>query len=496
MRQITLGTNDLTTVKAYVESLNNNLRLLENPAEGPLIQRGVARNALFRHKAGLFDGHAPRCIETIMNRRAFKEPLSCILMLYTLHGIPTHLLVSRSGIFESFPLERSGGIFLEENVKDETLIFVDEVDALIASFKHIPAVCVTEADVMSSYDTKLILVDSPEKPLAIAEALSYYKVQEDVQVTLLTASVADLRRRGLAEECRDNRLGIFEWISKAIVRQYHRSVASLTASLEDCGMADDIREDILCQLVQDDVNPFIIKWFQLLDLSARSVYVNGTRIIQTKGGWRIAGDSRMLSDFQLVVNKTKTIKKIKMAECSITTHDGKEYGFDIPVTKLGTQRSLDIYVHAHLNSLGVGPDIFSNNITIPNVNWMHIAHKFSPYTHVLQDTSSLGFEDFAALYNDIFTYTKFKQPANQHACNHDPSMIGYWHHESGDLYVHRGRLLKSLRELTGKKLTAHELEQCFSDTIGRVKKAGSIYFVFPVHMVDTTPEGVVLFKTA
>jgi len=494
MRPLNLTATDLTDTQVWMEGLSTDLKNLNNTAEQPLVNRGVSKNELYKNKAGLYDGNAPSCLGSLLNGRAYKVERSCLLMGYTLRGLLTRLVVGRAGVMEVHKLSSRGGVFLEHNLGDEAVVFSDPVDALIGSHDRIAAVCVTDPGVLVQFNTNVVLIDSPTKPLEPSTALIYNKLYPNLQIVTLSGSAAALRRGRLIGEFKTNRQSFLSWMSSTIARGFLSNSQYLSISLEDAGMADTMKTTIIDQLKSDEVDPFTIEWFKALDLTARSITVQGSRIIQTKAGWRISGYDRFVANFQLRVDRARTIRRTRIAECSLTFDNGKEYTMQVTAKQLATHRSINGLIFSSIKEGGKLPHILCDNLPKEGPDWLTIASGFQPCVHMVQDVSSIGFKDFSDLYNEIFSNTQYTDPTTLSKFNKGgPDSIGYWHHETGDLWLSKHRLAAALDTMVDDPITGSTLEACFDDRVGRAQRSGAKFYVFPTCMIDRSKK-VIEFK--
>jgi hypothetical protein len=170
--------------------------------------------------------------------------------------------------------------------------------------------------------------------------------------------------------------------------------------------------------------------------------------------------------------------------------DGSLYRMSVPAKSLWGTASISNLILTNLRDLTFSPLLECHSIPYEEISWLSIAGTFQPYQRVTATTNTLGFADFASLYNNIFTATKYTRPSNLSSyTKKGDRTLGYWHHNNGSLWLSQQRLLLAIRELTCRKnLSRDELDACFGDHVARVTTTRGEFFVFPEAMLQVTEE--------
>lgn len=472
----------------YLKRMTGRIGKVNTTADMVLCEEGVSRHVLMKH-AALHDGKQPPCLDTMLKGPQFKKPNNAVMFPYSSNYELTHIAVADRGGMQLFPVSERPGAFLADSLARTVYVCRNEIDALILTQLGISATVLTAPSALTYDHFNIILVDSKGAPLPMGEVMEYKKLYQNVSVCFIGGSIFEQRRshpETVKKHLEDNTMNIYKWFALKVSLGYIHNQRRARFELEDSEITKEELSLVIAELKQIPNSAMVVDWLSKVDVTTRSVLVDGCRVIQSKAGWRFAGSDQMLTNFQLKIKTLKKIKGTPTVSCEIHIADGTVYSMSVPARSLWGTGSIRDLILTCFSDHTCNPKVECKPIPYPNISWLAIASTFHEYRNSLNDTTDLGFEDFAAMYNQIFSDTRYRRPSSiSKYAKHGDRTLGYWHHETNDLWISQARLLGAIIDLTGnKKLTRESLNNCFGDTVKRKATCFGDFFIFPQDMLE------------
>jgi hypothetical protein len=490
-----LDIKELKFGTVYLEGLRD--RFARNYTEDItyLHRQGISKPTASKY-ALLHDGKHPTSFDKILKGPAFKQANKRILFPYYRKDIVTSVGILCGGGVEIKPLCKLEGAFLGKNLNKSAHVCQTEFEALLLRQLGIKDATVLTAPRALTYkDPAISLVDAGAS-LSVGQALTYKRLYTNVNILFFKEPLSKFSRKSsITKEASKAIRDFYKWLSTRIMKEFLEDQEMLRYELEQAEISDEEFERIISALDTLKHTDIIIEWLRTIDRSAKTINVRGTKFLQTEAGWSMEGDPVPLTDFRLVITKVKDVKKTRWADC-ILYWEGEEYSMELPLSKLNTRQSLDFAINNYFNDIGKpNPQTDCGVIPIKGVTWLKLAYKFSKFEVVITDYTALGVEDFAELYNKIFTDTKWVKPTTQSFFTRNSESLGYKHHKSGDLWLSKSRMIHALKELTNTNITTRTLDNCFGDEVEKRTNNIGTFYVFPPAMVQET-DGIIEFRIA
>ena len=479
---------DLKFITAYLPGLQGRIARLHTDDVMHLHKQGINKLTIKKH-ALLHKNDHPQSLDKFFKSAAFKDGDKKILFPYTYKDSVTNIGVLCGGGIEVLQLTKLPGIFLGADIEKTAHVCQTEFEALLLRQLGVKdATVLTEPKALKLHNPSLItLVDSGQLSLAVGEALAYNRLYPNVNVLFLTDPISKHKdKTNIDKLIEKNTQPFYRWLTSKIMHDFCFDQDILREDLEAAEITDDEFALVMEGMKDIPNSDLIVEWLNTLDRTTCAIEVRGTKVVQTRAGWFIEGEILPLSNFRLEINKVKDVKNTRYADCSIITQEST-YSMTVPMSKLGGRKSLDTVIQTYYSDIGrSNPMTDSGDIPIPGVSWLKLASMFKSYELVVDNYDTLGFEEFSELYNEIFEVTQYKRPfTRSHYSKSGKNTLGFWHHKSAELWLSKGRLLKAIKQLTGKHCSNQVLENCLGKAVKLRRLSCGSFYVFPAKMVST-----------
>jgi hypothetical protein len=483
-----LSYKELNFVTGYLGGLQGRIDRHTTEDEIFLYKDGI--NKLTKRKyALLHDGKHPSSLNEVFKGKEFKDPNKRILFPYTHKDIVTHIGILCGGGVEVKPLCMHYGVFLGEDIKKTAHVCQTELEALLLRQLGVEDATVFTDPRALKYNnpTRITLVDAGGMSLEINEALKYHRTYENVNVLHLPDPLSVHKLKTNIDSLIEKSMYHFYiWLARKILTSFVENQDLLRYDLEKAELTDVEFDHIIELLEKNPRADIVVEWLKTIDRSTKTADVMSNKLRQNKDGWFIADDPMPLTNFRFVIERITTVKKVSQAVCAVFATNGN-FTAELPVSRLCSRRPLNDILQPYItNTSGPIAILHSRKLPFNNINWMDIAQVFNNGNYATEDYTVLGVENFTELYNKIFDDTKWVSPTtvSEYSKAVRGSAIGYWHHETGDLWLNKKRLLKALSELSGYEITEATLDNCFGNNLDkRTCKARGTFYVFEESML-------------
>jgi len=489
---------DLKFITAYLQGLQGRIARLHTEDLTHLYKQGINKLTIKKH-ALLHKNDHPQSLTKFFKSAAFKDGDKKILFPYTYKDSVTNIGVLCGGGVEIMQLTKLPGIFLGADIEKTAHVCQTEFEALLLRQLGVKdATVLTEPKALKLHNPSLItLVDAGQLSLAVGEALAYKRLYSDVNVLFLTDPISKHKdKTNINKLIEKNTQPFYKWMTSRIMHDFCFDHEILQNDLEAAELTDEELTLIKDHMTEVPNSEMVVEWLNTLDRTTCAIEVRGTKVVQTQAGWVVEGDTQPLTNFRFTVDRVKDIKKVRWAECTLVTKEDT-YTVELPISKLGGRRSLDTVIQTYFRDTNkINPMTDSGDIPIPGVSWLKLAYMFSGYEVAVQDYNALGADDFADLYNKLFSETAWKEPTNLSSyIKGGKTGIGYYHHTTSDLWLSRPRMLLALTELTGIRITEHTLDKCFGDEVEKRVSNNGTFYLFPPALISKNGD-IIEFKLA
>jgi hypothetical protein len=488
---------DLKFITAYLQGLQGRIARLHTEDLTHLYKQGINKLTIKKH-ALLHKNDHPQSLTKFFKSAAFKDGDKKILFPYTYKDSVTNIGVLCGGGVEILQLTKLPGIFLGADIEKTAHVCQTEFEALLLRQLGVKdATVLTEPKALKLHNPSLVtLVDSGQLSLPLDEALAYNRLYSSVNVLFLTDPISKHKdKTNINKLIEKNTQPFYKWMTSRIMHDFCFDQDILREDLEAAEITDEELQLIKDNMAAIPHSDMVIEWLDSIDRSCKAIDYLGTKIIQRQVGWFIEGDTQPLTNFGFKVNNVKDVKKTRWANCTVQ-QNGKDYTVSIPFHKLCGRRSIASVLINYLADMGRMPLLLSRDIPIPGIDWRSIAQGFCDFSLTSKDYTALGVEDFAELYNSLFSNAGRPIPSTQSAFARKGGAVGFWHHESANLWLSKSRLIRALKEVNNSNITELTLDNCFGDEVDK-QKMGNLgtFYVFTPDMVAET-NGIIAFKLA
>jgi hypothetical protein len=489
---------DLREIKfatGYLEGLGD--RFAQNYTEDIMFLHQQRINEFTIKKyALLHDGKHPTSLDRLLKGKAFKEANKRILFSYYRKDIVTNVGILCGGGVEIKKLAKLEGAFLGKDLGNSAHVCQTEFEALLLRQLGIQDATVLTAPKALTYKDPFISLVDADSSLSVGEALVYKRLYSNVNILYFKEPIIKYARKSsIVKDAAKATNEFYKWVSTRIMVDWLKDKDLLRYELEQAEIGDEEFDRIVSCLEELPRTGLVVSWLKEIDRSAKTISVRGTKFLQTDSGWSVEGDVIPLTDFRLVVNKIKDIKRTRWAECTLYW-EGEDYSLELPLSKLNTRQSLDFVLNNYYTDLDKpNPQTDCGIIPVPGVTWLKLSYKFSNFKIVITDYTVFGVEDFAELYNKIFDNSKWVKPATASFFARNSEALGYWHHETGDLWLSKSRMINALKEITGTNVTVRTLDNCFGNDVEKLTTNKGTFYIFPPNMLQET-NGIIEFRIA